>query len=104
MVAGHTFPYSRVGSAGPVAYLKQQGMWQYEGDVFGLGLPAGLPGQGVCGTATQPLYRAYNNGMSGAPNHRYTTDPAVLDAMVAQGWSMEGEASTRVFACVPTQQ
>ena len=86
------------------AYLKQQGVWQYEGDVFGLGLPAGPPGQGTCGTATQPLYRAYNNGMSGAPNHRYTTDPAVLDAMVAQGWSMEGEAATRVFACVPLSE
>ena len=86
------------------AYLKQQGVWQYESDVFALALPVGPAGQGVCGTATQPLYRAYNNGMSGAPNHRYTTDPAVLDAMVAQGWSMEGEASTRVFACVPTQQ
>jgi hypothetical protein len=52
----------------------------------------------------QPLYRAYNNGMSGAPNHRYTTDPAVLDAMIAQGWIMEGEAATRVFACVPAQE
>src|SRR5512143_4093003 len=52
------------------AYLKQQGAWQYEGDVFGLGLPAGPPGQGTCGAATQPLYRVYNNGMSGAPNHR----------------------------------
>jgi hypothetical protein len=42
--------------------------------------------------------------MSGAPNHRYMTDPALLDAMVAQGWIMEGEAATRVFACVPAQE
>ena len=86
------------------AYLKQQGVWQFEGDVFALGLPAGPPGQGICGTATQPLYRAYNDGMSGAPNHRYTTDPVVLDEMIRHGWVMEGEASTRVFACVPAQQ
>ena len=41
--------------------------------------------------------------MSGAPNHRYMIDPRVLDAMIAQGWTMEGEAATRVFACVPMQ-
>ena len=51
----------------------------------------------------QTLYRAYNNFMGGAPNHRYMTDPAALDAMIAQGWIMEGEAATRVFACVPQQ-
>jgi hypothetical protein len=87
--------------ASECAKVKQQGVWQYEGDVFGLVLPFGFPGQGTCRLPTRPLYRAYNNGMSGAPNHRYTTDPAVLDAMIAQGWVMEGEAVTRVFACVP---
>ena len=51
----------------------------------------------------QPLYRAYNNGLSGAPNHRYMTDPALLDQMIALGWTMEGEAGTRIFACVPAQ-
>jgi hypothetical protein len=83
------------------AYLQQQGVWQYEGDAFALVMPAGPAGQGNCRPPTQPLYRIYNDGMSGAPNHRYTTDPAVLDAMIAQGWIMEGEAATRVFACVP---
>ena len=87
--------------AAECGYLKQQGVWQYEGDVFALGLPVGPAGRGTCGTATQPVYRAYNDGQGGAPNHRYTTDPAVLDAMIAQGWIMEGEAATRVFACVP---
>ena len=42
--------------------------------------------------------------MSGAPNHRYTTDPATLGTMIAQGWIMEGEAATRVFACVPASE
>ena len=36
--------------------------------------------------------------------NRYMTDPAVLDTMIAQGWIMEGEAATRVFACVPLQE
>jgi len=89
--------------ANECAKVRQQGVWQYEGDVFGLVLPSGLPGQGTCRLPTQPLYRAYNNGMSGAPNHRYTIDPLVLDAMIAQGWIMEGEVATRVFACVPIQ-
>jgi hypothetical protein len=40
--------------------------------------------------------------MGGAPNHRYTADAATLDAMIASGWLMEGEANTRVFACVPS--
>jgi len=87
--------------AAECTYLKQQGVWLYEEDSFGLELPIGPADQGSCRPATQPLYRAYNNGQGGAPNHRYTTDPAILDAMVAQGWIMEGEAATRVFACVP---
>ena len=52
----------------------------------------------------QPLYRVYNRGMSGAPNHRYTTDPAVLAEMFAQGWQVEGDLWTRIFACVPAQE
>jgi hypothetical protein len=44
----------------------------------------------------QTLYRAYNNGKGGEPNHRYATDHAVIDTMVAQGWVDEG-----VAICVP---
>jgi len=44
----------------------------------------------------QTLYRAYNNGKGGDPNHRYATDHAVIDTMVAQGWVEEG-----VAICVP---
>ena len=89
-------PYSQ-----ECAHLMSGGTWQYEGDAFGLRLPLGPPGFGSCGFASRPLYRAYNDGMGGAPNHRYMTDPSALDTMIAQGWVMEGEAATRVFACVP---
>jgi hypothetical protein len=34
-------------------------------------------------------------------NDRCMTGPAVLDGMVAQGWQVEGDAWTRIFACVP---
>ena len=36
------------------------------------------------------LLRATNNGKGGSPNHRYSTKPAIIDAMVAQGWVSEG--------------
>ena len=84
--------------------LKHGSTWRYEGDAFSLRLPEGTPGAKACPLDTQPLYRAYNNALSGAPNHRYMTDPALLDQMIAQGWTMEGEAGTRVFACVPLQE
>jgi len=86
------------------AKVKRDPVWLFERNAFYVRMPEGAEGARTCSTGTQPLYRAYNNGMSGAPNHRYTTDPAVLDAMMAQGWVMEGEAVTRVFACVPIQK
>ena len=86
------------------ATVKQDPVWLFERNAFYVRMPEGVSGTRMCPSGTQPLYRAYNNGMSGAPNHRYTTDVAVLDAMIAQGWTMEGEAATRVFACVPLQQ
>ena len=86
------------------AKVKRDPVWSFEGIAFFAKMPDGALGARTCPAGTQPLYRAYNEGKSGAPNHRYTTDPAVLDAMIAQGWTMEGEAATRVFACVPLQQ
>ncbi|OGT11842.1 MAG: hypothetical protein A3F73_11170 [Gallionellales bacterium RIFCSPLOWO2_12_FULL_59_22] len=62
--------------------------WGYEGDAFYAVKPTG----GACPDGTSPVYRAYNNGMGGAPNHRYMTTQAELAAMVAQGWVSEGTA------------
>jgi serine protease len=56
---------------------------------------------GTCPSGTVPLYRLYNNGQGGAPNHRYTTDPAVRLQMVAKGWIPEGNGANVVFTCVP---
>ena len=89
--------------AGECEQLKLGSVWKYEGNAFFLHQPVGMPGAGACPFGSRPLFRAYNNGMSGAPNHRYTTDPSLLDAMIAQGWTMEGEVQTRIFACVPLQ-
>ena len=97
--SSHFFtPYS-----GECAVLKAGTIWTYEDDTTFLRLPEGAEGARVCPIGTQPLYRAYNNGTTGAPNHRYTTDAALLDELIAQGWIFEGEAQNRIFACVPLQ-
>jgi uncharacterized delta-60 repeat protein len=76
--------------------------WQFEALVHFLRLPDNVgSGNGTCPAGTVALYRAYNNGQGGAPNHRYTTSRDILDQMLAAGWVFEGQAATRVFACVP---
>ncbi len=55
-------------------------------------------------TGSQPLYRLYNNRPDA--NHRYTRSTQIRDAMLAQGWILEGSAinnTSRDFIamCVP---
>ena len=83
--------------------VRKRPEWWYEGPTFSVRLAEGLAGFRSCPAGNVPLYRMYNNSMGGAPNHRYTTDAAVLDQMIAQGWTMEGDGITRVFACVAAQ-
>jgi YVTN family beta-propeller protein len=84
--------------ASECAFLKTQPAWQYEGIAFYIKL---ADANGLCSGGTIPLYRFYNNGMGGAPNHRYTTSLVIFDQMVAAGWTFEGNGDTKVFACVP---
>ncbi len=56
---------------------------------------------GNCPTGTAPLYRVFNNGMGGAPNHRFTANRATRDQMLMLGWSAEGNGPDIIFACVP---
>jgi len=75
------------------ALVKQNPDWQYEKIAFRMsatndfGCAIGIP-----------LYRLYNNGMTGAPNHRYTTSPMLRDQMIGQGFVDEG-----IAGCVPQQ-
>jgi Repeat of unknown function (DUF5648) len=62
--------------------------WQLEGPVFSTPLPAS---DGTCPANSIPIYRMYNNGMGGAPNHRFTTDINVRATMLAAGWIPEGQ-------------
>ena len=61
--------------------------WQLEGPVFNTPMPAV---DGTCPAGSIPIYRVFNNGMGGAPNHRFTTDLNVRAQMIAAGWTPEG--------------
>lgn len=75
--------------AAECAAVKASGAWQYEGDAFF----AGQAPQGTCAAGTTPLYRLYNNGQGGAPNHRFTTCTNIRDRMIeGGGWISEGVA------------
>jgi hypothetical protein len=80
------------------AALQANPAWTYEGIAFFVALP---DDDGLCPPGTVPLYRAYNNGIGGAPNHRFTINFATLQQMLAAGWSFEGNGNSHVFACVP---
>lgn len=71
--------------------------WQFEGEVFGMTLPAG---DGSCAAPEVPLYRLYNAGQGESPNHRYTTRLDVRAQMTGQGWVPEGNG-IGVIGCVP---
>jgi hypothetical protein len=73
--------------------------WVYEGEVFAMALPDSA---GACAGGTVPLYRLYNDGQTGAPNHRYTTRATIRSQMVALGWVPEG-SGIGVIGCVPAQ-
>jgi hypothetical protein len=54
---------------------------------------------GECKTDHQPVYRVWNRRADS--NHRYTTDSATRDAMIAQGWQSEGYGPNGVAMCAP---
>jgi hypothetical protein len=81
------------------ASLKAGNAWQYEGVAFYVLLP---DANGNCPQGTTVLFRLYNNGMGGAPNHRFTIDLATFNQMRALGWTFEGDGRTGAYACVPT--
>ena len=61
--------------------------WQYEKIAYFI-KPAA---SGTCPFFTTPVFRMYNNGMTGAPNHRFTTDESIyVDFTTNRGWAPEG--------------
>jgi hypothetical protein len=68
--------------------------WTFEKYAFAVKLRLSAQQGGLCPAGTQNLYRAYNNGLGGDPNHRYSTDNNLLGNM--GGWATEG-----VQMCLP---
>lgn len=64
--------------------------WTYESNASAVVLPVG----GACAAGTQAVYRTYNDGARGDPNHRYSLSASQLQAMA--GWTFEG-----LVMCVP---
>jgi len=79
------------------AAVKENRDWSFEGEVFAVEAPYLAV---LCREGTVPLYRLYNNGDGGAPNHRYTTSPSARADMVLQGWVPEGDG-LGLLGCVP---
>lgn len=75
----------------------QNPAWIFEGDVFYTYLPDAA---GQCPVANVPVYRLYNNGQGGAPNHRFTTNEAVRLEMLTDGYVAEG-SGIGVGMCSP---
>ena len=75
--------------------LKSNPNWIYEKIAFHIALLGG----DYCTNNTVPVYRMYNHGQTGAPNHRFVTDEAVYTEFVgARGWAAEG-----IAFCAPFQ-
>jgi murein DD-endopeptidase MepM/ murein hydrolase activator NlpD len=74
------------------ATLQQNPDWIFEADVFFIALPDNVQ----CQPSTRPVFRLYNQGIGGTPNHRYTTSWPVVNLMQSKGWLLEG-----VVMCTP---
>ncbi len=72
--------------------------WVFEGKAFSID-PAAA--DGTCPAGAAPVYRLYNNGQGGAPNHRYVASPELRDQMAAVGWIAEGNLPGLAFMCSP---
>jgi len=78
--------------------------WIYEGIAFTAAVPAGLVAAqkagSSCGSGTEDIFRAYNNGFASGQgaNHRFVNDSALRDLMEDRGWTPEG-----VAFCAPVQ-
>jgi hypothetical protein len=58
-----------------------------------------LPINGICPSGSTAVYRVFSNRADA--NHRYTTERAVRDSMVAAGWIAEGDGPDLVVMCAP---
>jgi hypothetical protein len=69
------------------AAVKQLAGWIFEANAFYIAANVAQ-----CPASTRPVFRMYNGGMGGQPNHRYVTSWPTIDAMQSAGWLLEGVA------------
>ncbi len=69
------------------AAVKRLAGWTFEANAFYIAADVSQ-----CPASTRPVFRLYNNGMGGEPNHRYVTSWPIIDAMQTAGWTLEGVA------------
>ena len=74
------------------ALVMQNPDWYFEAIAFYIAAPDVIQ----CPPSTRPVFRLYNNGQGGQPNHRYTTSWPIISLMQSQGWWIEG-----VGMCTP---
>jgi len=72
--------------------------WQFETVAFNAAPP---DADGLCPANTQPVFRLYNNGQGGAPNHRLTASLDTRSKMMASGGVPEGAGALGVGMCSP---
>jgi hypothetical protein len=81
-------------NANECAVVKSSPLWIYEGLAFEAQPPLA---DGSCALNRVPVYRLYNNGMNGQPNHRFITSKSEVAATQDDGWALEGT----VFCAAP---
>ena len=80
--------------------VKRNPSWTYEGIAFFVQSAAA---DRTCAAGSGPVYRLYNNGLTGAPNHRYTPWSAERAHFIARGWTAEGAGPLGMAFCVPVE-
>jgi Abnormal spindle-like microcephaly-assoc'd, ASPM-SPD-2-Hydin len=86
--------------AGECSDVKKNPDWMLESEaVFAIPVP---DIHGVCPAGTVAVYRYYNQGQGGAPNHRYAIEISLRnDMIVVRGWIPEGYGDLGVIMCAP---
>lgn len=83
-------------NAAESAAIRQDRAWTFEGTVFGAILPSA---DGTCSPSARTVSRVYNNGATGAPNHRYADADEVIASALAAGGVLEGSGARGAFYC-----
>ncbi len=95
-LSSHFYAPKGLGCEDTIEYFPD---WTLEDDrLFYAYLP---DGQGLCPAGQMPVYRLFNNGAGGAPNHRFTTRADLRQQLIdGEGFTPEG-AGIGVGWCAP---